>query len=169
MLRKLEEKDAPFMLEWMHDEEITAGFQRPFLQATLETVLSFIHNSFDEESQNFAFVNEQDEYLGTISLKHISHENDKAEYAVVARKCAQGTGLAKQATEELLQYAFTELGLQKVYLSVLEENIRAQKFYEKCGFIREGLEVDAVKINGQYHNHIWYGIRKNDTSNHEEV
>ena len=32
MLRKLEEKDAPFMLEWMHDEEINKGFQKPFLQ-----------------------------------------------------------------------------------------------------------------------------------------
>lgn len=159
MLRRLEEKDAPFMLEWMHDEEITAGFQRPFAQATMETVLAFIHNSYDEENQNFAFVNSQDEYLGTISLKHISHVNDKAEYAVVARKCAQGTGAAKQATEELLQYAFEELGLHKVYLSVLAENIRAQKFYEKCGFLREGLEVDAVKIQERYHDHIWYGIR----------
>ena len=162
MLRRLEEKDAPFMLGWMHDEEITAGFQRPFAQATMETVLAFIHNSFDEENQNFAFVNSQDEYLGTISLKHISHVNDKAEYAVVARKCAQGTGAAKQATEELLQYAFEELGLHKVYLSVLAENIRAQKFYEKCGFLREGLEVDAVKIQGRYHDHIWYGIRNCD-------
>ena len=160
MLRKLEEKDAPFMLEWMHDKDIVAGFQRPFDQATTDTVLSFIRNSFDGENQNFAFVNDEDEYLGTIRLKHISHDNDKAEYAVVARKCAQGTGAAKKATEELLEYAFTELALHKVYLSVLEENIRAQKFYEKCGFIREGLEVDAVKINGMYHNHIWYGIRK---------
>ena len=132
------------MLEWMHDKEVTAGFQRPFSQATLETVLSFIQNSFDEENQNFAFVNAEDEY------------------AVVARKCAQGTGAAKKATEELIQYAFTELGLHKVYLSVLEENVRAQKFYEKCGFIKEGLEVDAVKINGVYHNHIWYGIIKSN-------
>ena len=163
MLRKLEEKDAPFMLEWMHDEEITAGFQRPFSKATIESVLHFIQNSFNEENQNFAFVNSQDEYLGTISLKHISHVNDKAEYAVVTRKCAQGTGAAKKATEELLHYAFANLGLHKVYLSVLEENSRAQKFYEKCGFVREGLEVDAVKINGKYHNHIWYGIRKTDS------
>ena len=162
MLRKLEEKDAPFMLEWMHDKEITAGFQRPFSQATLETVLSFIQNSFDEENQNFEFVNAEDEHLGTITLKHISHVNDKAEYAVVARKCAQGTGAAKKATEELIQYAFTELGLHKVYLSVLEENVRAQKFYEKCGFIKEGLEVDAVKINGVYHNHMWYGMISRD-------
>ena len=147
ILRKLEEKDAPFMLEWMHDKEVTAGFQRPFSQATLETVLSFIQNSFDEENQNFAFVNAEDEYLGTISLKHISHVNDKAEYAVVARKCAQGTGAAKKATEELIQYAFTELGLHKVYLSVLEENVRAQKFYEKCGFAATGEEMVSSKIN----------------------
>ena len=78
--------------------------------------LNFIRNSFSGEDQHFAYVNEQDEYLGTISLKRISHVNDKAEYAVVARKCAQGTGAAKKATEELLQYAFHELGLHKVYL-----------------------------------------------------
>ena len=50
MLRKLEEKDAPFMLEWMHDEEINKGFQKPFLQATNETALNFIRNSFSGET-----------------------------------------------------------------------------------------------------------------------
>lgn len=158
MLRKLESKDAPFMLEWMHDAEICSGFQYPFEQSTEETVMQFINHSFTEKNQHFAFVNEQDEYLGTISLKNISHINDKAEYAVVARRCALGTGAARQATEELFQYAFTELKLHKIYLSVLAENRRAQKFYEKCGFQREGLEVDAVKIKGRYHDHIWYGI-----------
>lgn len=158
ILRKLEEKDAPFMLEWMYDKDITAGFQRPFANFTLETVLDFIHNSFDEECQNFAFVNSDDEYMGTISLKNISYLNDKAEYAIVSRKCAQGTGITRQATEELLAYSFSNLKLHKVYLSVLEENIRAQKFYEKCGFKKEGIEIDAVKISGKYHNHIWYGI-----------
>ena len=61
ILRKLEEKDAPFMLEWMHDKDITAGFQRPFDQATIDTVISFIQNSFDEENQNFAFANDETE------------------------------------------------------------------------------------------------------------
>ena len=42
MLRRLEKKDAPFMLEWMRDEDITAGFQRPFMQTTLEEVIAFI-------------------------------------------------------------------------------------------------------------------------------
>jgi Acetyltransferases, including N-acetylases of ribosomal proteins len=158
MLRRLEQKDAPLMLEWMHDNEINCNFQADFASSTPESVLRFISDSFNDENQNFAFVDENDEYLGTISLKHISYKNGNAEYAIVARKKAQGTGAAMKATQELLQYAFEELGLHKVYLNVLKENVRAQKMYEKCGFVYEGSAVDAVKINGRYRTLMWYGI-----------
>lgn len=157
MLRRLEEKDAPLMLEWMHDSEINRNFQADFASATMESVLDFIRNSFHEENKNFAFVDEKDEYLGTISLKNISLKNANAEYAIVTRKKAQGTGAAMQATQELLRYAFEELKLHKVYLNVLEENVRAQKLYEKCGFVHEGTSPDAVLINGVYKTLKWYG------------
>lgn len=162
MLRRLEEKDAPFMLEWMHDETVNCNFQYPFAEMTLEKVKAFIENSFDEESQHFAITDEQGEYLGTISLKHISQKDKNAEYAIVARKKAQGTGAAKQATQELLQYAFHELELHKIYLNVLSENMRARKFYEKCGFVQEGLSKDAVRIHGKYESLAWYGIIKEE-------
>lgn len=158
MLRRLEEKDAPLMLEWMHDSEINCNFQADFASSTLESALSFIKDSFNDESQNFAFVDENDEYLGTISLKHISYKNRNAEYAIVTRKKAQGTGAARNATQELLQYAFNELGMHKVYLNVLEENLRARKFYEKCGFIEEGISKDAVRAGDKYASLVWYGI-----------
>lgn len=160
MLRRLEEKDAPFMLEWMHDETINCNFQYPFGEMTIEKVIDFIQHSFDEENQHFAIIDENDEYLGTISLKHISQKDRNAEYAIVSRKKAQGTGAAKQATQELLRYAFEELELHKVYLNVLEENARARKFYEKCGFVQEGFSKDAVRIHGKYESLAWYGIIK---------
>lgn len=158
MLRKLKEKDIPYMLEWMHDREIISGFQTPFDEYTEAEAKSFIENSFSGENQHFAFTDENDEYLGTISLKNISYKNMRAEYAIVARKKAQGTGAARKATEELLNYAFDELKLHKVYLSVLEKNYRARSFYEKCGFKYEGTDVDAVLIDGEYQTHIWYGL-----------
>ena len=158
MLRRLEKKDAPLMLEWMHDCEINCNFQADFAAATMESVLDFIDESYNGDNRNFAFVDENDEYLGTISLKRISFKNGNAEYAVVTRKKAQGTGAAMRATQEILQYAFEELGLHKVYLNVLEDNVRAQKLYEKCGFVYEGSAVDAVKINGMYKTLKWYGI-----------
>lgn len=158
MLRRLEEKDAPFMLEWMHDNTINCNFQYPFAEMTIEKVKAFIEDSFNEENKHFAIVDAKDEYLGTISLKNISQKNKNAEYAIVTRKKAHGTGAAMQATQELLCYAFQELGLHKVYLNVLEDNIRARKFYEKCGFVQEGISKDAIMAADGYQSLVWYGI-----------
>lgn len=166
MLRELEEKDAPFMLEWMHDATINCNFQYPFGDMTLEKVKKFIENCNDEGNKHFAIVDEKDEYLGTISLKNISQTNKNAEYAVVTRKKAQGTGVAKAATKEIIRYAFEELDLHKVYLNVLQDNERAIRFYEKCGFVEEGISRDAIRIKDDYKNLIWYGIvsgRENGT------
>lgn len=162
MLRKLEEKDVDFMLEWMHDEAVNKNFRFDFASMTREKALEFIAGSFTEETQNFAFVNENDEYMGTISLKHISKEDKNAEYAVVTRKAAQGTGLAARATEEILTYAFENLGLHRVYLNVLEENGRANHFYQKMGFVYEGMSKEHLCIHGEYKNLNWYAILRDE-------
>lgn len=157
-IRRLEKRDAPLMLEWMHDPDISAQFRYDFSAMTLEKAEDFIEASFTEENQHFAIVDENDLYLGTISLKNIDRQNENAEYAVATRRCAHGTGIAGCATEELLRYAFHTLGLHKVYLNVLEENRRANRFYEKCGFVMEGKAKDHVRIRGVYHDLNWYGI-----------
>ena len=41
---------------------------------------------------------QDDEYLGTISLKNIDLKNKNAEYAISTRKKARGTGANQQAT-----------------------------------------------------------------------
>lgn len=158
MIRRLEEKDASLMLEWMHDNMINCNFRYPFAEMTLEKATAFIRESFTEKNQHFAIVDENDEYLGTISLKNISQQDGNAEYAIVTRKKAQGTGVARQATKELIQYAFEQLKLHKLYLNVLEENVRARKFYGKCGFAQEGIIKDAVRIKNDYKNLVLYGM-----------
>lgn len=158
MLRKLEEKDIPFMLEWMHDPTINCYFRYPFADMTLEKAKDFIKQSFDETNQHFAITDNTDEYLGTVSLKNISKTNHNAEYAIVTRKKVHGIGVAQKATSQILHYAFDTLALHRVYLNVLSENIAARKLYEKCGFCMEGEAKDAVCIDGSYQNLIWYAI-----------
>lgn len=158
MIRRLEHKDAEFMLEWMHDRDTTRAFRFPFEQSTTESVIKFIDNSFSDTNKHFAVVNEMDEYLGTVSLKNISRANLSAEYAIVVRKAVRGSGVAKLATENVLEYAFDTLRLHRVYLNVLERNERARHFYVKCGFVYEGTSRDAIILNGRYESLAWYGI-----------
>lgn len=160
-LRKLEAKDAPYMLEWMHDPETSRLFRANFAAFTEQDALRFIEGAqTDGANLHRACVDAADEYLGTVSLKNINHENADAEYAISFRKCARGTGAARFATQEILKTAFEELGLRRVYLNVLTDNVRANAFYKKCGFVFERCERGAVEVGGVLRDLNWYGMEK---------
>lgn len=161
ILRKLEEKDIPFMLEWMHDEESKSIFQNDFSLINASKAKEFVLYSFDEKNQHFAIVDDKDdEYLGTISLKNIDLKNKNAEYAISTRKKARGTGCNYEATQLIIKYAFEQLYLHKVYLNVLSSNKRAIAFYKKNGFIYEGTFKNHLYVNNEYQDLEWYGIIK---------
>lgn len=148
------------MLAWMHDPKVNCKFHFDFASMTEEKALAFIENSFSEVNQNFAFVGDDDKYLGTISLKNISKVDNNAEYAVVTSYAAQGTGAAYEATMEILKYAFESLELNRVYLNVLVENERANAFYKKCGFQYEGMFKEHLCVQGEYKDLNWYAMTR---------
>jgi RimJ/RimL family protein N-acetyltransferase len=51
-----------------------------------------------------------------------------------------GKGYGTDAVRVILRYTFTELNLRRVTLGVFAYNLRAQKSYEKTGFMVEGLQ-----------------------------
>ena len=72
MLRKLEEKDAELMLEWMHDKRVNKRFAKDFSEYKLSDAIQFINDSRNSKDMHYAIVNKLDEYLGTASLQRIS-------------------------------------------------------------------------------------------------
>lgn len=161
MIRKLENKDAEYMLEWMKDKDINCNFKTKFSDFSKQEVMNFIYNSYDSDNKHFAIINEDDEYQGTISLKNINNIDRNAEYSIVLRKSAIGNGVGRKATGDILRFAFEELKLHKVYLNVLSENIRAIKFYEKMNFKYEGEFKEHFFINGEFKDVKWFSIFKN--------
>ncbi|WML54785.1 GNAT family protein [Neobacillus sp. PS3-12] len=160
-LRKLQLKDAEGMLEWMHDSELMKNFRFDASNMTRQKVELFINNSHhDDVNYHFAIASEKDEYLGTISLKNIDLDSRNGEYAIALRRTAIGTGAALEATKLLLSKAFFELMLEKVYLNVLTNNKRAIRFYEKSGFVKEGVFKKHVFAHQQLNDLSWYAIFK---------
>ena len=165
MLRKLELSDAKEMLKWMHDESVVGLLPTHFNEMTIEDCGKFIKKSWeDQKNIHFAVTDEEDKYLGTISLKNIDEKNLTAKYAVVLGKSAIGRGIAKKATDDILKYAFDKMKLDRVYLCVFSDNIRAVKFYQKYGFQYEG--TFRSHMYGAYdnvrHDLQWYGILREE-------
>jgi len=160
-LRSLELKDAELMLEWMKDKDINKYYRFHSETVTLDSIKGFITNSKScDNNKHYAIVDDDDVYLGTISLKNIDMHNLNAEYAIALRKVAIGQGIARNATIDILNKAFEHFNLNKVYLNVISDNERAIKFYEKMGFVYEGEFKEHLLINGVYHNLKWYAVRR---------
>ena len=158
-IRKLHEGDADRMLEWMHNQDIVKNFRFESSDMNKDTVKAFITASLkDVSNRHYAVTDNEDRYMGTVSLKNIDFENKNAEYAISLHMDALGKGYARFATTAILDIAFKELKLNRVYLNVLSKNIRAIKFYEKYGFILEGEFKEHLFHKGKLEDLKWYRI-----------
>lgn len=165
-LRPLKRDDVSGMLEWMHDPSVNCFFRFDAKNMTESKALAFVEQSLKEmdeqKSFNFAIVNEKDEYLGTISLKDIDWEAKVAEYAISMRSAVQGKGIATIATQRILEVAFEQLKLNRVFLNVLSENEKAIHLYEKCGFIYEGEFRKHLLLREKLKDLKWYSMLKEE-------
>ena len=136
-LRNLEIKDAPYMLEWMHDPSVVEYMNANFAEKTMEDCQNFIQfSNIQNEDVNLAIVDENDEYMGTVSLKHIDPREKNAEFAITIRKIAMGKGFSKFGMQEILKLGKEKYQLEKIIWCVSKENSRAVRFYDKSGYER---------------------------------
>lgn len=167
-LRQLELKDAPLMLEWMHDADVTGQLRTDFASKTLSDAEAFIlRSNEDKKDVNLAIASDEDEYMGTVTLRDI--EDGSAEFAITVRSKAMGRGYSWFGMEAILKKAFDELGLDCVYWCVSRKNTRAVRFYDKHNF-HEALDIPA-KVLARYEGIAdlkWYSVLKDDDINEKD-
>ncbi|MGQ9675979.1 MAG: GNAT family N-acetyltransferase [Chloroflexota bacterium] len=93
-------------------------------------------------SRRYAILDEQGQLIGVIGLRNIDPVAGEATLGIrlSANKVNQGYGT--DAIMTLLDYAFNHMGLHRVNLDVAEDNPRARRCYEKCGFTCVGRRLN---------------------------
>lgn len=158
-LRELQIKDVDRMYEWMSDPDVTNSLTIGRFLNSKDKIQDFIKNSWtDRNNIHFAIVTDEDDYVGTVSLKNINYIDRNAEYAIAIHKDFWGEGFANYATDRIISYGFKKLNLHKIYLNVISSNVRANKFYGKYGFIKEGTFKEHMYLNGEMVDLNWYCI-----------
>lgn len=158
-LRKLKAEDAPLMLEWMHDPDCVENLQANFAEKTLADCERFIaYAQKAEDDLHMAIVDDNDTYMGTVSLKHIL--GGRAEFAISIRACAMGKGFSAWGMRSIIDMGLQELGLDEVYWCVSPVNKRAVRFYDKNGYTRCQDIAAPGYTPEQISSYIWYTERK---------
>lgn len=100
--------------------------------------------------------------IGVVGLRPYTNDN-KAKFSIeIYVNSVYSCGIGTKITKMVLNYAFEILEYHKIYLRGLDYNARAIKCYEKCGFIKEGVDWEGALINGTYCSDVYMGIIKSD-------
>ncbi len=152
-LRLLNAEDLPTTLAWRNREDI----RHQFIHSEIITWENHVSWWEEHKSQanDFVFIIEETEQLkrpvGQISLYNIDLKKGEAEYGrlMIGDDDARGKGLAKRATELLISWAFSSLGLKRIYLQVFRSNTAAINLYRQCGFgtYEERCELLIMRIS----------------------
>lgn len=101
--------------------------------------------------------------IGVFSLVGIDGVNRFAEVgAGIGDPDYWGGGFGSDAMLLVTSYAFDWLDLRRLWLRTRDDNIRAQRQVEKCGFTLEGAWRDAEYYGGQRHTMLVYGLLRQE-------
>jgi RimJ/RimL family protein N-acetyltransferase len=104
-----------------------------------------------------------DQPIGFIGLSGIRWTHGDAWVSIgIGDRAYWGKGYGTDAMDVLLRYAFLELNLHRVSLSVHERNARAVRSYEKCGFVVEGRVRRFIRRDGQFEDLVNMGILRKE-------
>ena len=164
------EKDADSIAKWNQDSEysrlLSAG---PANQWTPKQIKEWV----EKEKDAYLFVIRtlsDDRVIGEIELDGVDWSARHAWVGIgVGEREFWGAGYGTDAMKVLLRFAFNELNLNRVNLTVFEYNERAQKSYLKCGFIEEGRTRKSMLREGRRWDIIFMGILRDEWRARQEA
>lgn len=159
-LREITEDDTDLILRWRNSDFVRANFIHQPLITREEHLLWFREKVQKGLVIQYLMVEKATgKKIGSVYLRDVDYQTGKAEYGIfLGEESVCGKGYGTEAAELMLSFSRNDLGLHKVSLRVLENNVRAIKSYEKAGFHMEGKMVDEVLSNGQYQNLIFMAV-----------
>ena len=159
-IRKFCQRDIENKIKWINDNE-NNRFLHYDLPLEYQKTVNWYKKSKDREDRFDAVIEYNHIPVGIIGLLNIDKKNKKAEYYItLGEKKYKGRGIAYMASKQILEYAFKDLHMNKIYLYTEKDNIIAQRLFERLGLEKEGLLKEDLIINNEKKDRYLYGIIK---------
>ena len=137
------------LISWIDSQETLMQFAGPIFTYPL-TAQQLIQYLDDKKRIAYKVVNE----LHNQSIGHAEIYLPNKQMAYLCRimigdPVYRGKGFGQQIVNQLLEIAFTQLGVEKTELNVFDWNTNAIKCYEKAGFVINSDKAKKRVVKGQ--------------------
>jgi len=163
-LRAREESDLETMYRWANDWEMLQYLGRRYPISRADEMKWLTAGDPGPADVHFIIETKADATpIGFVGLNPVLIENREAELGIGigAHEYLNG-GYGTDAMRTVCRFAFDEMNLHRIELTVYDWNPRAIRCYEKVGFVREGIQREAIFRAGKWHNLVHMGLLKGE-------
>jgi diamine N-acetyltransferase len=159
----LEIEHLPHVMSWVNDRDVMQYFANRQTEITEEEERRYLQSLIASRNDRAYSVFDGERYIGQCSINQIYWPARNGRLFVVVRKQEQGKGYGSVAITQLIEKAWNELDLHKIWLIVRCDNRSAQAMYLKLGFDFEGVLRDEYFVGGRFYDMVRMSIvRPND-------
>lgn len=165
-LTPLTSDDLPEVAGWYSDSEFARMYDaRPAAPRTVASLHSWL-DGYASTSDGFVFAirpHASDLLLGFSEIESVLWPHRTAWLTLAIGAASQrGQGYGREALGLVLRFAFHELNLHRLQLSVFSYNQAAIRLYERLGFVREGAYREYIERDGQRYDMYLYGLLRRE-------
>jgi RimJ/RimL family protein N-acetyltransferase len=160
-LRAPEASDAERARTWMNDSEVARYLTWRYPVPPGDT--PWLAQAQTSDFLPLAIETKDGEHIGAINLHRILREDGTAGLGIIIGEQAYwSNGYGQDAVRTLLRFAFSEMNLRRVWLTVMAEHELAIACYRKCGFVEEARLRQDVYRHGRFHDFVLMAILRQE-------
>jgi len=145
-------------LNFAHIREWSAWLKS---ERSIETTRAFIKRNLARMAEDNGYavaIWHRGEMAGQIEYNYIDRANHVTEIGYWLGASFQGRGLVTRSCRALINYAFSELGLNRVEMRCAVENRRSRGIPGRLGFRQEGVLLQAEWMHDHFHDLVVYAM-----------
>jgi ribosomal-protein-alanine N-acetyltransferase len=143
---------TPWEPTWAADETSRASFRYKLRR--------YAEDARDDRAYAlFVFREGDDALLGGVTLSNVRRGvAQTASLGYWAGQMHAGKGYTTAAVRAVVRHGFEDLELHRIEAACQPDNIASRRVLEKAGFTHEGAARAYLKINGQWRDHLLFGV-----------
>jgi RimJ/RimL family protein N-acetyltransferase len=161
-LRAIEKEDLEQLLAWRNKPEFRQYF-RENKELSMANQLAWYEKLVlkDPNTNMFAIVElETNRLLGACGLCYIDWTNKLADFSIYigADNLYIDDKFAVDTAKTLIDYAFNELNLHKVWAEIYDFDTAKKELFEKLDFKLEGHHKETYWLNNKWNDSLFWGL-----------
>lgn len=165
ILRALELHDVDLLYTWENNMALwqVSNTLVPFSRFQLEKYIRSSSLDLYQTRQLRLIIETTDQAspqltVGMLDLFDFDPFHNRAGLGIVIHQLWQGKGLAKEALQLFIDYAFNTLGLHNLYCNVAQHNKKSIHLFNSLGFTLVGVKKHWLKLKDGYDDELMFQL-----------